>query len=256
TLDVSMVSAACPHCKIIVVEASSPQLNSLATAEDTAVKLGAAVVSNSYGAPEGAFTQMEAKYYDHPGHTIVASSGDSGYTTAQFPANLASVTAVGGTQLTPATNARGWDETVWFTPSTSFSGGASGSGCSAWVAKPSWQHDPACSEGRTVADVSAVAWNVAVYDSSLPYGPWVVAGGTSVASPLIAGTYALAGNATTVAPGNEYAHASSLFDVTTGNNDWINNSHGAVCAHDYLCVAKKGYDAPTGLGTPDGTSAF
>jgi subtilase family serine protease len=253
TLDVSMVSAACPLCKIIMVEGKSDSFASLAAAEDTAVRLGANIVSNSYGARESGFTQAYAKEYRHPGHVIVAGSGDYGYTAAMFPANLASVTAAGGTKLVKAKNARGWTERVWNNDL-----GASGSGCSAYVAKPAWQHDPHC-PGRTVADVSAVATNVALYDSSVSVklgGPWLNISGTSVSSPLIAGVYGLAGNAATISPGYEYAHASAFFDVTKGNNDWFNNAHGASCGYDYLCVAKKGYDAPTGLGTPDGTGGF
>jgi subtilase family serine protease len=252
TLDVSMVSAACPLCKIIVVEGTQPSFADLAAAEDTAVSLGAQVVSNSYGGRESGFTQAEAKHYKHPGHVIVAATGDSGFTAAQFPANLADVTDAGGTKLVPAKNARGWTETVW-----NDSSGASGSGCSAYVAKPSWQHDAHC-PGRTSGDVAAVAANIALYDSSLPKGtgPWLTVEGTSAASPLISGVYGLAGNASTVQPGFEYAHASALFDVTKGNNDWFDGTHGAVCGYDYLCVAKTGYDGPTGLGTPDGTGAF
>jgi len=251
TLDVSMVSAACPLCKIIVVEGTQNTFADLATAEDTAVSMGAQVVSNSYGAREDGFTQAEAKHYIHAGHVIVASSGDLGYTAAQFPANLASVTAVGGTKLVRSSHARGWKETVW-----NDNNGATGSGCSAYVAKPSWQHDTHC-PGRTSADVAAVATNIALYDTSLPgFGPWLTIGGTSASAPLIAGVYGLAGNASTVAPGFEYAHASALFDVTQGNNDWFNRGRGASCGFDYLCVAKKGYDAPTGLGTPNGTGAF
>jgi hypothetical protein len=56
--------------------------------------------------------------------------------------------------------------------------GASGSGCSAYVAKPSWQHDPHC-PGRTVADVSALAWNIPVYDQwrrCVAEGPGAAAG--------------------------------------------------------------------------------
>ena len=81
-------------------------------------------------------------------------------------------------------------------------------------------------------------------------------GGTSVSAPLIAGVYGLAGNAATIIPGYEYSRAGSLFDISTGNNDWFNGAGGATCGFDYLCVAKKGYDAPSGLGTPDGTGAF
>jgi hypothetical protein len=248
TLDVSMVSASCPRCKILVVEATSPSFTNMAAAEDTAARLGAAVISNSYGGRETGFTQASAPAYEHPGHVIVASSGDEGFGAAQFPANLADVTAVGGTQLSRAGNARGWTEKVW-----NVGYGGSGSGCSAYVAKPAWQHDPHC-PGRTIADVAAVAWNIPIYDSSARGGPWMTIGGTSAAAPLIAGVYALAGNAATVPAGYEYAHRGALFDVTKGTNDLYDG--GAACGHDYLCVAKKGYDGPTGLGTPDGTGAF
>src|SRR5581483_5019042 len=49
TLDADMVSAACPHCKILVVEANSAADQALAAAENTAARLGAQVISNSYG---------------------------------------------------------------------------------------------------------------------------------------------------------------------------------------------------------------
>jgi hypothetical protein len=249
TLDVDMVSAACPSCRILVVEANGQNFSQLAAAEDTAVRLGAAAISNSYGARETGQSLAQARAYDHPGHAIVVSSGDYGYSAASFPANLATVTAAGGTELFKAANKRGWRETAWNSPGE----GAGSSGCSAYVAKPSWQHDKNC-PGRTVADVSAVALNIAIYNKD--WGGWVTVGGTSASSPIIAGVYGLAGNAAAVRPGYEYAHAKALFDVVSGNNDWFFNDNGAVCGYDYLCVAKPGYDAPTGLGTPDGIGAF
>jgi subtilase family serine protease len=231
------------------VEASSDSFADLAAAEDTAARLGAQAISNSYGIRENGQAQAYAAAYDHPGHTIVVSSGDDGFTAANFPANLASVTAAGGTELARAHNARGWSEQVWNTPDA----GASGSGCSAYVAKPSWQRDRHC-PGRTVADVSALAWNVPIYEKV--QGGWLTVGGTSASAPLIAGVYGLAGNAATVKPGHPYARPGSLFDITVGNNDFWNQANGASCGHDYLCTAKRGYDAPTGRGTPDGTGAF
>jgi subtilase family serine protease len=247
TLDVSMISVACPHCHIVVVEASSPGVGSLAKTEDTAARLGAQVISNSYGQRENGFALALANAYHQPGHTIVVSAGDLGFTAANFPADLATVTSVGGTALTRAANKRGWREQVW-----NGLGGAGGSGCSAYVSKPSWQQGSDCSM-RTVADVSAIATNVPVYNPT--YGGWVTVAGTSIAAPLIAGIYGLAGNGDRVGPGRLYRHASSFFDITKGNNSLFEPAAEA-CGDDYLCVAKKGYDAPTGLGTPDGTGAF
>ena len=248
TLDVSMISVACPHCRILVVEANDDEGSNLAATENTAARLGAQVISNSYGAREDGFALTEAKDYRHPGHTIVASSGDDGFTAANFPAVLASVTAVGGTELARAHNRRGWRERVW---NEGFLG-AGGSGCSAYVRKPGWQHDRHCPM-RTVADVSAVATDVPIYNRY--WGGWVTVAGTSVAAPLIAGVYGLAGNAATVRPGYLYQRQRALFDITAGNNAFLIDARLA-CGRDYLCVAKKGYDAPTGLGTPDGIGGF
>ncbi len=129
-----MISAACPHCRILVVEANQPSLPGLGKAEDTAARLGAQVISNSYGIREDGYLLRPGKYYEHPGHTIVVSAGDYGYTAANWPANLRSVTSVGGTELHRAANARGWSETTW-----NNDWGAGGSGCSAYVPRPAWQ---------------------------------------------------------------------------------------------------------------------
>jgi subtilase family serine protease len=250
TLDVSMISVACPRCHILVVEANSDSFGDLAATDDTAARLGAQVISNSYGTQEDGYVMTFAKSYDHPGHTIVVAAGDAGFGEANFPADLSTVTAVGGTQLLPSSDARGWSERVWNQPDTY--GGAGASGCSAYVAKPAWQHDPHC-PGRTIADISAVASNIPIYNKF--WGGWVTVGGTSVAAPLIAGIYGLAGNAASLPPGSLYQHRQDLFDITVGNNAFL-TAPRQTCGDDYMCVAKKGYDAPTGLGTPDGIGAF
>ncbi len=134
TLDISMISVACPHCRILVVEASQPSLPALGKAEDTAARLGAQVISNSYGTREDGYSYSLSKYYDHPGHTIVDSAGDFGYTAANWPANLRSVTSVGGTELHRAAERARLVETTW-----NNDWGAGGGSCSAYVAKPSWQ---------------------------------------------------------------------------------------------------------------------
>jgi subtilase family serine protease len=263
-LDTEMVSAICPKCHILLVEANSAdeaivtsnpaQHSDLGAAVDTAVNLGATEVSNSYGSagPEPDQTFFD-HYYNHPGVAITASAGDEDYGTI-WPAASPYVTAVGGTELTqdPST-ARGWSESVWGSalPGTlPNEAQGSGSGCSMWEPKPAWQHDAGCA-GRTVADVSAVADGVAIYDSSLEIGGWGVVAGTSISSPLIASVYALAGNAATVVYGSySYSHQNGLNDVTTG----ANFTPTTLCG--YLCQAGPGYDGPTGNGTPNGTSGF
>jgi subtilase family serine protease len=241
SLDLDMASAICPNCRILLVEATSNSLTNLGAAVNTAATLGANTISNSYGGSESsAETSWDTSYYHHPGVPITASSGDGGY-GVQYPAASQYVTAVGGTSLTHASNLRGWSETAW---------SGAGSGCSAFEPKPSWQTASGCSQ-RVVADVSADAdpnTGVAVYDSYRT-GGWLVFGGTSVASPIIASVYALAGNEAKVEYGSfPYEHTSSLFDVTSGSN--------GSCGGSYLCTAGPGYDGPTGLGTPNGTAAF
>jgi hypothetical protein len=247
TLDVSMISAACPHCRILVVEASDDGTASLARTDVTAARLGAQVISNSYGTRESGLALALRRSYTPAHHTVVASAGDTGFTAASFPADLSGVIAVGGTSLVRSAGQRGWTERAWHNSS-----GAGGSGCSAYVRKPRWQHHPHC-PGRTVTDVSAVAVRVPVFEPD--YGGWVTVAGTSISAPLIAGVYGLAGNAARIGPRHLYTHAGDLFDVTAGNNALL-APPGQACGGDYLCVARPGYDAPTGLGTPDGTAGF
>jgi subtilase family serine protease len=241
SLDLDMVSAICPNCKILLVEASSTSVTNLYAAVDEAAKLGATVISNSYGAPEYSSEASDESHFNHPGIAITVSSGDNGY-GVEFPAASQYVTAVGGTSLKRDGSARGFSETVW---------SGAGSGCSAYITKPSWQTDAGCAR-RTVADVSAIAdpnTGVAVYDSYSMGSGWMVFGGTSVAAPLLGGVYALAGNAGSVNYGSySYSHLSSLWDVTSGTN--------GSCGGTYLCTGTVGFDGPTGNGTPHGTGGF
>jgi hypothetical protein len=252
SLDVDMASAICPNCHIILVEANSDSIADLGAAVDEAARLGANVISNSYGAAEFYGEPSYCQSYNHPGIAITASAGDSGF-SANFPAVCSTVTAVGGTSLYPDTSKRGWGETIWSGDWETATGG----GCSAYIAKPAWQQDTLCGT-RTDADVSAVAdpnTPVAIYDTYGNFG-WEAVGGTSVASPLIAGVYALAGNAASIGRGASwiYAHHQDLNDVTSGY-EGASGSNGD-CGGSYLCTAGPGYDAPTGWGTPDGIGAF
>lgn len=94
------------------------------------------------------------------------------------------------------------------------------------------------------------ATGAAVYDS-YGYGGWMVVGGTSLSAPIIAGAYALAGNASALAypaQGLYTAPASSFHDVTSGTN--------GTCPIALQCHAGSGFDLPTGVGTPKGIGGF
>src|ERR671934_498640 len=186
SLDLDMVSAVCPNCHILLVEANTNLDSDLYTAEDTAARLGANEISNSWGGGEYSGQTSDDAHFNHPGVAITASSGDSGYGVS-YPAASRYLTAVGGTSLTRNSSTRGWTETAW---------SGAGSGCSKYEPKPAWQTDSGC-PNRTVADVAAVAdpaTGVAMYDS-FHYSGWLIFGGTSVSTPVIASVYALAGNA-------------------------------------------------------------
>jgi subtilase family serine protease len=242
SLDLDMASAICPNCQLLLVEADDSDLTNLGPAVDKAVELGASVVSNSYGALEFVDELTVAgSHYNHAGVPIVAASGDAGALNTLVPAALPTVVAVGGTSLYRDGSARGWAESAW---------AGAGSGCSPVAPKPAWQKDRLCGR-RTTADVAAVAdprTPVLFYDTfGLP--GWVYGGGTSAAAPIIAAVYALAGNAASInASSYLYAHRSALHDVASGSN--------GACGGGYLCNAVKGYDGPTGNGTPNGIGAF
>jgi subtilase family serine protease len=241
SLDLDMVSATCPSCRILLVEASSASFGNLGAAVNYAASQKVDAISNSYGGSDASDASY-GHYYDHPGTAITVSSGDNGY-GVEYPASSQFVTAVGGTSLRRDGSVRGWVENAW---------SGAGSGCSAYNTKPGWQTNAGCAK-RTVADVSAVAdpaTGVNVYDSTAYQGRsgWLVFGGTSASAPIIASVYALAGNASAVTYGSyPYSHASALFDVTSGSN--------GSCGGSYLCTATAGFDGPTGLGTPNGVGA-
>jgi hypothetical protein len=242
-LDLDMVSAACPNCHILLVQGSS-LVESLAEAEETAVKLGATEISNSYGLPEegceeGCTAWLGA--YNHPGIPTTVSSGDFGYLnfaigaeTPSFPAASPNVIAIGGTVLSKAETPRKWAEYAW---------GSSGGGCSLYEAKPAWQTDTGCSK-RMGNDVSIVAEGVSVYVTySAGGGGWYAVGGTSVGAPLIAGIMAHASKAVRE-QGAEAFYRHRLYDVSGWGNGY--------CGRTYLCKGVEGYDGPTGWGSPNG----
>jgi hypothetical protein len=193
--DIEVAHAICQNCKILLVEANAAVYKELEEAEETAVRLGATEVSNSWGGPQEQFSDQA---FNHPGTVITAAAGDSGYLNwteaeeaekarregkesgyfvgADFPASSPDVVAVGGTKLTMVKGVR-QSETAWNEDPDpeGENQGAGGGGCAGesftaqrWQqAVPDWSL-VGCGAKRAVADVSADAdpyTGVAVYDS-------------------------------------------------------------------------------------------
>jgi len=293
--DIEVAHAICQNCHILLVEASGPEYRELETSENTAVSLHATEISNSWGGPEGA---SDSSAFDHPGIAITAAAGDDGYLNwdqyaarneagspyfdgADYPASSPHVISVGGTELNLEADGSWASELPW-----SSEEGGGGSGCSGSLPAPIWQQAVAdwakvgCGTHRANADVSADAdpsTGVNIYDSTpypeegvLTVPEWVPIGGTSVAAPIIASMFALAGGAHGVAHPAEtlYSHlgSSSLHDVIVGGNGECGGSY-STCSGSlgspfdcgfgaWICNATVGYDGQTGVGTPNGIGAF
>ena len=249
SLDVEWAHAMAPNARIILVQSPSGYLVDMLQGVDLAVRMGANIVSMSWGAPE--FTG-ETAYDGHfvaPGVTFVASSGDFG-NPGFYPAASPFVTGVGGTSLNVDSNGNRLSENAW---------SGSGGGISSF--EPNLFQSPFNgSTGRGIPDVAYnadPATGFAVYDST-PYhgsGGWIQVGGTSAGAPQWSAIFAIANSmrATAVkgllgganmalykAAAGASAYASDYNDVKTGSN----GTSGTVCS------ANSGYDFVTGLGSP------
>jgi hypothetical protein len=308
--DVEVAHTVCQNCRIVLVEAKAALFPDLEVAEETAAKsisaggMGATEISNSWGGPEAG---EDSKAFDHAGIVITAAAGDDGYLDwaaenpeerglPDYPASSPHVVAVGGTRLTLGASGQWTGETVWNDGGTNQKSepegyGATGGGCSTLFAAQPWQLEVrdwssvGCGFKRAVADISADGdpyTGVAVYDSTPFEGSvgWTTIGGTSVASPIVASIFALAGGAHGVAyPAqtlyeNLVATPGSLHDVTSGSNGACGNPFNTEpgpnfgtsgceasveaqqCSGRTICLAGKGYDGPSGVGTPNGIAAF
>ncbi|HSZ99444.1 MAG TPA: putative Ig domain-containing protein [Streptosporangiaceae bacterium] len=264
SLDVDMVSAICPLCKIDLVEANNDSGTGLYVAEETAATtLGAKYISNSWGGSETSTdTTDDSEYFGVSGVVYTASAGDSAYSGGViYPATSPHVVSVGGTTLNTSSNSRGWTESVWETSSSE----GTGSGCSAFEPQPSWQASisilkAACAD-RVDNDVAADAdpnTGAAVYDTTNGNGGWNEVGGTSESSPIIASVFALAGNngnGGNNAADSIYTHTADLNEVTASSNGTCT----PPAADSVLCTATGAantYNGPTGWGTPEGLGAF
>ncbi len=244
-LDMDMVSAACPLCNILIVQADDNGAG-LFFGQRAAVALGATVISNSWGAPETADTSaaelaFTEQFFANANVATFASAGDDGYNDGgegpDYPATSAGVISVGGTRLVrdPALP-RGWRETAWT---------RGGSACSFAVPKPAYQTQSPC-KFKATSDIAAVGdpmTGVAVYNAA--NSGWITVGGTSASAPFVAAIFAAAGHGAQRSGAFIASQVSKLHDVTIGTN-------GSCAAEgNLLCNATTGWDGPTGYGTPN-----
>lgn len=326
TLDVQTVRGLCHKCKILLVEAKNSSSANLGAAVNYAAA-HAKIVSNSYGGPETdpEDTNAVKADYNHPGVAILASTGDDGWydwdnfnaggssdNVPSTPASYNTVVGVGGTTLNVNPNSTRASESVWndngpyddYGLPMSSAMGASGSGCSTIYNAQQWQQKVAgygtlgCgSTKRNGVDIAAEADYFTGIDIFESYGHptpvcsgpcWYTIGGTSLASPLIAALWGLAGGPAGVKYpaltlyGHYKSDRSHLYDVTVGGTGlcdlyspvacWLNTnpntlggglldcawgaSGSAVKPNHAQCYAQPGYDGVSGVGTPKGTNPF
>lgn len=239
-LDIDMISAACPKCKILVVQTGADGGFGLDVGQAVAVRLGADAISDSWGGTEFGDVNQEEGHFNNPGVGTFASTGDNGNNAGrpQYPSTSVFVVAVGGTTLRADVTQipRGFTETAW---------SGAGSSCSNSIAKPDYQANvPTTCTTRAASDLSAVAdpqFGVAIFDSDNGNGGWNVFGGTSASSPLMAALFAAAGHSD-ITPAFVYKHPEIFTDIVDGSN--------GPCGAPQ-CDAGGGWDGPTGLGVPD-----
>jgi subtilase family serine protease len=292
----------------VLVEADQANWSRMSAAEDAAVAAGASIVSNSWGGSEGSHVNALAPHFDRPNTVILASTGDHGMYDWDFgtssnapeePASFNTVIAVGGTNLKLNADGTRRNETVWNAngkrAANGFGNGAAGGGCSTLYAANGWQSHvsgwatTACGNKRLSADIAAVADPATGFDI-VHLGGWSKVGGTSLAAPLIAGMWALAGGSggVTYPSLSLYGHARSdgsrpFHDITVGGNGYCGglsptdcnpsgpppNTRGkgildcawvgktaTLSAGTRACTAAAGFDGPTGVGTPNGLTGF
>jgi PKD repeat protein len=279
-LDVETVRSVCQTCRILLVEANNPTDADIATAENTAVRMGATEVSNSFGGPEGNEPASMLAAFNHPGVVITASTGDDGWydwdfinnypnspdlsaDAPLFPStdpNVVSVGGVGnnGTDPEYVWNNNGVDDPAFGDGAQ----GAGGGGCSRHFTAKTFQSSfpgysaAGCNGKRLAADVSELADPATGFGEYDTWGQpgWIEVGGTSLASPIVAAMYALAGGsggaaypASTIYE-NAALHPSSVTDVTVGGNGFCAGDTTANCSSVVYTGTGDGTNNPNAIG--------
>lgn len=266
-MDIDTAHAMCQTCKILIVEASFElgDTHPYETANDYAASQSnvVAVFNEWYDPSSTNDYTANIGYFDHPGVPELTPGGDIGFIKSgedTYPGSLPNTISVGGTKLSVNADGSWAGETVW--------GGyagytyAGGAGCSIFFDAQPWQTSLAnwskigCGSGRGFVDVSLdgdPVTGAAFYST----GFWSVNAGTSLAMPLLAGMYGVAGlgaypsGGVGAEPLYQKFNASNSHDIVSGNDCMDGNG-----SDPKQCTAGPGYDLPSGLGSPKGLAGL
>jgi hypothetical protein len=255
-IDVQWAHAIAPLARLVLIETPSASVDHLFAGIRLAAWMGPGVVSMSFSAPEGGWMGAKDAAFTAAGMSYLAATGDSGPAVG-WPAVSTHVLAVGGTSL-------GWPGAG---PRAERAWSMTGGGVSRFVPTPPWQAGAVPGLGRLAhRAVADVAFNAdpmtGQYIARRPHDDpssmlWMSAGGTSLGTPQWAGLLAVANAQRALAgQGRLGAPHAMLYDgvaaapgaYAAAFGDVVDGANGACAA----CLAHAGYDAVTGLGTPNG----
>jgi kumamolisin len=252
-LDIEWAHAMAPHAQIVLVEAASNSFSNLFAAVDKATEVvqsgstGKGEVSMSWGGSEFSSESSDDSHFTQNGVVYFGASGDTGGVTI-YPSASPDVLAAGGTSI-------GRDRYGNFTGETGWSG--SGGGPSLYELQPNYQIsylNVSTGGQRGVPDFSFDAdpsSGVSIYDSSKPcqgFSGWIKVGGTSVASPSLAGIVNLAGHFASSTDAELDSLIYNAYDNDTGTN-YTSDFRDIVSGSAGSNSAGRGWDFVTGVGS-------
>jgi len=238
-LDIEWAHAMAPNAKLYLVESkevnTDPTWSAVQLATSLVAKAGGGVVSMSWGDPEVAKEVNWDHYFANKKTVFFAASGDSGLGVSIYPGASPNVVSVGGTYFNRDSNGN-------FVSEVYYNGfGAGGGDLSTYEPRPSFQNVVQNIVGphRGYPDVSSDFCCAPIYLN----GAWYSVGGTSWASPTLAGIVNAAGHKAA----GSVAELNMMYSVLANPSEYAVDFYD-VTQGDTSCTA--GFDKCSGIGSP------